>query len=219
MRELIVGALALVLGVVLGGLLPRAEVRRLQIEMAELEERECRTGLGSELTGLLMRPPIPAPEPEGEPTLDEPPADAPEPGFHVEVGAEGASEEPPVVETLETAKTALQLRSTQARASLVEDAEPDEAQMEAFDAAVDDMNADLREIALEAAAVLAEGGEPTRREAMVFVADVLDVMIAAEDRMTESLDEEQRGAVADEALDPFSYIDPALLDLFSELGP
>lgn len=221
MRELIIGALALVLGVVLGGLLPRAEVRRLKGEIAELHDRECRTGVGSDLAGLLLRPPIRAgdDEPFEEP---EPFADPADPTDPAHPGAADDGGPPPIPEgeglgELETAKTALRLRATQARASLFEDAAPDESQAEAFDAAVEDMNAELHDLAEDMVDRFREGGEPTRREAMVFAADVLDVVISAEDRMAESLDPEQREVVDEAALDPFSYIDPSLLDLLSEL--
>jgi len=218
-RELIVGALALVLGVVLGGLLPRAEVRRLEAEAEELRSRECRSGVGSDLASLLLRPPIPTADEPDEPApvevLGEPVGDAPAPAPE---GAEPAEGDVEVFgEDVEAAKTALRLRTTQARASLFEDAAPDEGQVESFDAAVDDMNDDLHELAEGMVSRFREHGEPTRREAMVFAADVLDVVITAEDRMAESLDPEQLDDVDEAALDPFSYIDPALLDLLSEL--
>jgi len=215
MRYAIAAAVALVVGIVLGGLFPRAEVRELRSQVSELEERECRTPVGRELATLLTRPPVPppapAPAPEAweEPETDEPPpppgeTDVPEPDFAPEEG-------------IEVMKEALELRRVQARAALLEDADPDDAQLGEFDAAIADMNVALREIAEDVVARVQDYGEPTRHEMMVFAADTLDVLIEAEERMVSTLDEEQLEQVEDASVDPFSYVDPALLDLFAEL--
>ncbi|MBW2258030.1 MAG: hypothetical protein JRI25_25980 [Deltaproteobacteria bacterium] len=109
------------------------------------------------------------------------------------------------------------LRRVQARAALLEDADPDDEQLDAFDDAVADMNVALREIAEDVVDRVNEFGEPTRREMMIFAADTLDVLIEAEERMVSTLDEDQMGQVEDASVDPFSYVDPELLDLFAEL--
>ncbi|MBW1877362.1 MAG: hypothetical protein JRJ84_03275 [Deltaproteobacteria bacterium] len=215
MKYAIAAAVALVVGIVLGGLFPRAEVRELRLQMADWEQQECRTPVGRELATLLTRPPLPQPEPapvpEGweeperdDPTLAPEETDLPEPDLDPEEG-------------IEVMKEALALRRVQARAALLEDADPDDEQLDAFDDAVADMNVALREIAEDVVDRVNEFGEPTRREMMIFAADTLDVLIEAEERMVSTLDEDQMGQVEDASVDPFSYVDPELLDLFAEL--
>jgi len=218
MRYAIAAAVALIVGIVLGGIFPRAEVRELRSEIAELEGRECRTPVGQELATLLTRPPVPQPEPAPEAP------EAWEETERVEVPPPEETDVPEVPEPdltpeegIEVMKEALELRRVQARAALLEDADPDDAQLEAFDAAVAEMNAALREIAEDAVARVLEEGEPTRHEMMIFAADTLDVLIGAEDQMVAALDDEQLEQVDDASVDPFSYIDPSLLDLFAEL--
>jgi hypothetical protein len=62
-----------------------------------------------------------------------------------------------------------------------------------------------------------ENGQPSRRDSMAFAADALDILITAEDAIGGSLTDDQRAAMDDESLDPFSYVDPALLDLLAEI--
>jgi hypothetical protein len=216
MKYAIAAAVALVVGLVVGGLFPRAEVRELRSQMADMEQQECRTPVGRELATLLTRPPV-APPPEEPPppmALEDteeddgvlPPeeTDAPEPDLSPEEG-------------IVVMKEALELRRVQARAALMEDADPDDGQLDEFDAAITDMNTALREIAEDVVDRVQEYGEPTRHEMMVFAADTLDVLIEAEERMVGTLDEDQMEQVDDASVDPFSYVDPELLDLFAEL--
>ena len=121
-------------------------------------------------------------------------------------------------EQLDIARTALELRRAQARAALMEAANPGERQMEAIDDAVHIMNATLMDMADEMVELLESGEEPTRREAMEFAADALDTMLLAEDGMRAALDPDQLDLVDDAALDPFSYVSPDLVELFAGLG-
>ena len=59
--------------------------------------------------------------------------------------------------------------------------------------------------------------QPSRREAMEFAADTLDVLLTAEDRIVDSLDDDQLGALDEGTHDPFSWVDPGLLDVFTGL--
>lgn len=218
MRHALLAAIALVVGLVVGGLFPRAEVRALEARIDEMQEQECaprRTG--EELATLLTRRPVaPAPDPEPPPATDDGAPEQPPAGAAPVAPPAGEPAERPVDE-IAAMQEALDLRRTQARASLVEDADPDPRQLDDFDAAVADMNDELAILADEAVARVREYGEPTRHEMMVFAADTLDVLITAEERMWGSLSDGQLAAVEDEALDPFSYVEPALLDRFAEL--
>jgi hypothetical protein len=237
MKQIALVAVALVLGLVLGGLGPRRDVRTLEERIATMEkESRRRSSVGSDLAALMAGGNRPAPSPRTPPRTnplgDRDPAalaaenpEAAELAARIDadqenVGGEIADELNKGIsdEQLEVARTALELRRAQARASLMEDARPDEVQMETIDGAVTAMNDTLIDMADEMVAMLESGQEPTRREAMEFAADALDTMLLAEDRMRSALDADQLAEVEDGALDPFSYVSPRLVELFADLG-
>ena len=119
-------------------------------------------------------------------------------------------------EGLEKARTALELRRTQARAALDERAKLEDWQEEAFDEAVNKMNDALEEMAEKVAPLVKREQPPSRREAMHLAAEALDVFIAADESFASILNAEQYQAAGEEAVDPLSYIDPALLDMLEE---
>jgi hypothetical protein len=194
MRHVLVAAVALAVGLVVGGLRPRAEARRLEADLVELEDQECRPLLGSELVRALRPPP---------PATDEAP---PEP----------EEEEPDDVDAddLAEGRTILAARRAQARAALIEDADPTDEQLDAFDAAVADMNADLRALGEDLLARVREHGEPSRSELYRLAADGLDVVLVAEARILEAFGDAD---VDPDALDPLSHLDPSLVDVLVEL--
>ncbi len=239
MRYIAVAAVAIVVGVLLGGFGPRGEVRDLQQQLRALEEAPCTNQFGRDLA-LLMgqgvgRPgsdPLPFDdEPAGGDGERSPEAIAAENPAAAELAAEldeaeaeaeeemrealreGLSDE----EELEAFRTALELRRAQARAALREQVDPDDEQWESIDGAVEEMNDTLIGLGEELTEMLASGEEPTRRDAMEFTADALDALLDAEDRMRGALDEDQLAEMDDGALDPFSYIDPELIDVLMEL--
>lgn len=114
-------------------------------------------------------------------------------------------------------RDAMSLRQTQARAALDEEASPSDEQWDAIDGAIQDMNVNLQALAGELVDTLGSGEEPSRREAMLFAADTLDVMLEADDRLYESLTAEQRESMDEDVLDPFAHIDPGVIDIFMEL--
>ena len=114
-------------------------------------------------------------------------------------------------------RAALELRKAQSRAALIEGADPDEDQLQDIDDAVAEMNDELMGLAEELVGMVADGDEPTRRDAMEFAADALDSLLTAEDRMRESLDPDQLDDLDEETLDPFSHVDPELMDILLEL--
>ena len=65
-------------------------------------------------------------------------------------------------EELEAARGALELRRAQARAALIEDADPNQEQLEDIDQAIQDMNDSLLQIADELAETLEADGEVAR---------------------------------------------------------
>lgn len=241
MKYIAVAALALVLGIVVGGLGPRADLRKLEQKYASMDEGPCKSTFGKDLAALMgggVGPDDPAPRPRrnepatpatnalGDRDPDVIAAENPEAAELVEEmnsGDESAEELAEEIEgideeQLELARTALELRRAQARAALVEAAEPDEVQLETIDNAVMDMNESLNGLADELTAMFQEGEVPTRRDAMEFAADALDTMLVAEDAMRAALDSDQLEGLEDGALDPFSYVDPGLIDVLESLG-
>ncbi len=240
MKYIGVAAVAIVLGVLLGGFGPRAEVRDLQRQMRELEEAPCTNQFGRDLALLMgqgvgrstTQPPPFDEEPGVEGGERSPEAIAAENPAAAEIAREIEETEAEVEEELREAmregltadeeldafRTALELRRAQARAAVREQVDPDDEQWELIDGAVADMNDTLIGLGEELAEIFAAGEEPTRRDAMEFSADALDALLEAEDRMRGALDDDQLADLEDGALDPFSYIDPALIDVLMELG-
>ncbi len=187
MRHVVVAAVALVVGLVLGGMPPRAEVRRLEVKVAE--QRECRPLLGRELIRAVRSEAPPSAAPAG----DEKPDD------------------------LEEGRTLLAARRAQARAALIEGADPTPEQLADVDAVVADMNAEIRAIAEDFVERVRElDGPPPRTELYAIAADGLDVITRTEARLRDALGD-RADDVDPDALDPLSYLDPALVDLALEL--
>jgi hypothetical protein len=240
MKYVAVTAVAIVVGVLLGGFGPRAEVRDLQERIREIEATPCTNQLGRDLALLMGQrggrsgsQPLPfddEPMPGGGGrSAEEIAADNPEAAEIAreideasaeaedeirEAVREGLSDE----EELEALRTALELRRALARAALGEQVDPDDGQWEAIDGAVEQMNDTLIGLGEELTGMLAAGDEPTRRDALEFTADALDALLDAEDQMRGALNDEQLADLDDEALDPFSYIDPELIDVLMELS-
>jgi hypothetical protein len=125
-----------------------------------------------------------------------------------------------VEENVDRMKEAMEIRRTQAIAALREQADASDEQMDTVDAIVGDMNADLQALAEEFVATTREG-EPSRRDLMVFASDTLEILIGTEDALYDALPEDQREGIAEEALDPLSYVDGGIVDVLAELdgGP
>lgn len=215
-QHLVLAALALVVGLALGGLAPRSEVRALRAQVEELKQRECGSPsrVGREIAQVFQgRPweddlpaPVPAPVPDPVPLE---PSEAPE-------EPEDLEDLEDLEASLEVVSEAMELRRTQARQALIEGGVHDD-QLQAIDAVVADMNADLAALADQFVADLREFGEPDRRETMLFARDTLDVLLEAEDAIWNGLDPEQRDQLDEAALDPFSYVDAGVVETFMEL--
>ena len=226
MKYAIAAVVAVLLGLVLGGLGPRAEVRALEDRIAELEKKDCKSGVGAGLASMFGNRPLMDEFAGGRREIELPEA-APEPeedgavpqkedGIVIDFG-DGPTKVDSPEQAKAMAKEALEIRRTAARAALEEDAEPDEEQMQQFDDAVAEMNASLMALAEEVVARAESGDVPERRDMMVFAADSLDIMIAAEDCIEGSFTEEQLAAMEDGSVDPFSDVDPELVDVLGKL--
>ncbi|MCA9489524.1 MAG: hypothetical protein KC621_06360 [Myxococcales bacterium] len=230
--HLLLAAVALVVGLVIGGLGPRSEARGLREKLDELSSRECASGndMGKQIAEVFRGRPLasnlpdvqvdePTAEPETEPASDEEPRSRRGKrgqGFQIDIDGEDGSEPQTPEEAVAMAREAMELRRTQARAALAEAGVSDE-QLSSIDEAMDRMNQDLSALTETFVATVQEGGEPDRREMMMFAADTLDVLLEGEDALYGVLDEEQRADIDDAALDPFSYIDGGVVDALMQL--
>ena len=225
----IIVAGAFVVGMVVGGLSPRAQVRTLEDQVFELERQRARSGsaTGRQFTELLTRGLSPREEEEtapaeadGEGPAGARPRPRPRPE-RPEVIAEGdpVGGDAPFDEdaSLEMARETLAVRAAQARAALDEDIRPTPAQRQQIDAAIGDMNAELELLARDFVDAVRAQGEPSRLEMMMTGADVLDVLVQTETRMLDLMDADQREAVREGSTDPTAYIDPVILDIAYEL--
>lgn len=216
-KHLLLAAVALILGLVLGGLGPRGRVRDLEQRVTELRRTQSRD-VGRRIFGEVFAPrvdaPPDAPPAEPEPDAAEPdPSPAPDPS----PGAERPRVRGPDVAEAQRMKDGLDLRRAQAAAALREQAEATDEQMDEVDRIVADMNADLTSLAEEFVASVNAGEEPTRRDMMSFAADTLDVLMATEDALTGVLDPAQLEQLDDKALDPTAYVDGTIVDVLSQL--
>ncbi|MEQ1567901.1 MAG: hypothetical protein ABMA64_19840 [Myxococcota bacterium] len=212
-KHLVAVVAALVLGLVIGGFGPRREVRQLRRDV-QVAERGGRRDVGKQLFGEVLQPRVTAADPpnQDEPTeLPPDAADGPEPAPRSDRRSTRGSGPDP--QSLEQMKQALDLRQAQARAALLEQAEPTDEQLAQIDSIFADMNHELHGLAEELVAI----GTPERREMMVFGADALDVLIDAEESLRGVLEPDQLAELADEALDPTAYVDGTVVDVMAQL--
>ena len=172
-KHLLLAAVALVCGLALGGLAPRSEIRGLRGQLAEQGDRgERRRDVGRELATVFRGRPWEGDEGgEGAPAaaVAETPTAPPPPDGESDEVFDAPDEVPE--EGLDAMRDAMELRSTQARAALAQQAEASDEQMVEIDAVVAAMNADLHDLAAEAVVKFREsGGEPDRHDLMVFAA-------------------------------------------------
>lgn len=232
-KPLMAAAVALVVGLAIGGLGPRSQVRGLQEQLTAAQEKVCDRAVGREIANVFRgRPwegdaaPPSAEAEDGAPAPDRPPRMKRQQGLQVRVDDDGATVDDggdAIVagdpeEQVAWAKEAMELRRAQALAALREQAGASDEQMTQVDTIVDRMNDDLSALAEDLVATVQEsGGEPSRREMMLFASETLDVLLESEDALFGALTPEQREAVEDEALDPMSFIDGRVVDVLMEL--
>ena len=111
----------------------------------------------------------------------------------------------------------MSLRTVQAREAIEQDLQPSDEQWDQIDNAVDRMNDDLAALSDGFAAQMVEGENPSRRDAMIFAADTLDVLIEADDAIWSTLTPEQQETAQEEAIDPLSHIDSTVVEPFLAL--
>jgi len=227
MKYIASGSLTFAVGLVLGGFHPRMELQKAQNEPSVINiEKKCQSTVGSDLAKLMSQGgSSSASNPHHLSSSKDPEEIIKNNPKAVEVASQIDQEQERFEEELskelenipneelEAARGALELRRAQARAALIEDANPDQDQLDQIDQAIQDMNDSLLQIADELADTIQTEGEPNRRDAMSFAADALDTMLNAEETMRNTLNTDQITNLDDRSLDPFSYVSPELVDV------
>ncbi len=219
---LVFAALALVAGLVIGGLGPRQEARRLRetLEAAPApadcagDRAEVSRQIAQVFRGRPLEDRLPGVGGASGGAAD-PGGAASDDGAALGGDAMDAALEDPE-EAIRLAKQAMELRRAQARQALVEaGATPD--QLATVDRAMSEMNERLVALTDEFVATIEAGEEPERRDLMLFAADTLDVLITAEESLYATFDADVRAELDEAALDPFSYVDGRVVDQLASL--
>jgi len=222
MRGVVMGAIGVVLGAMLGALPYAYQVQGRNEKIAELEQRDCIPSPFAGAVTQMIAPKPTIPKEDGEPDpfgLDEP-AEVGGPGSPSSappLSTPGAAANAPDPAMVETVETAIAMRRAQARAALIEDVDPTDEQLAALDDAMETMSGELNVLAQDFVKHYQEKGEPSRRDMLVFAAEAMDVLIDAEDQMASILTEEQREMASPEAIDPLSWLDPSIAGTLSQL--
>jgi len=231
MKYVLAVALALMGGVLIGVLSQQPEIHETHQRITELEARDCKSrGVGRGLAAAMQGRPRAMVEPdtpddfEDEDAVEETqePED-PQEGesgfeFEIDLGDDKRAEEwdeEDVRRELDALVTAQDLRRTQARAALIEQADPSDEQLETFDQTIDAMNEELLELTHELVEQIDNDEELTRHDMMTYAADLLDVMIDADENVANVVGGQTD--IDDEAYDPFSYVDPEIISVLGEL--
>jgi len=220
-----------------GGIPLRASLADVRAELDAAQTQTCtNSNVGQEIASVLQGRPweagIDAPSPfdvddvhvvgsaDGDLTGDALDDEEPKDGVNWEFnfGDDGFDKEPEnMEEAMAMAREAMDMRSAQAWAALDEQADLTDEQSEAFNDAVDQLNAELMNAATELVDTVQSGEEPTRREGLVFADNLLGAILEADDSIYNTLTEEQRGSVDGEVLDPLAYVDSSVVDKLMEL--
>ncbi len=229
-KLLVVGALALLVGVFAGGVGPRAELRRSQAEVAELRAAAARCGGAAALplalgVGSLMaaqqraRAQSPAPprfvpaDPQGGPPAPDP-EQRPAQGDRGrgDAGAGGRFEG----QALAAARAAADLRAAQYRAAFVQEAQLTAAGQAAMDQAIARMNQELGRMGDEVAAQLESKSKLSPRDMADVGARVLDIYRRADDGFKAGLDERGRAALDHTDFDLLTQVDLGAFERLAE---
>lgn len=215
MKPVIIAAVALLLGLFLGGLGPRSELRRTQKELAEAKEAASRAGSSSALPFALGMGSLAAARDRAQSV----------PRFvATDGGAASAAEERREADPDErrerrrmafgdggafaAAKSAADLRAAQFRAAFLEEARLPPERQQAVESAIAKMNDSFAKAADEIAETLRGKGEKVRPRDMADIgAKLLDIYRQADDGFRGALDENGRAAADRTQFDVLTQVD------------
>jgi hypothetical protein len=214
MRTVVAAAVALLLGLFVGGIGPRAELRQAQKDLAEAKENAARSRSSAALPlalgmGSLMAARDRAQE--APPNFVTP--EAPKADEHAEKPDGGARRRRSLLgdggaQVFAAMKTAADVRAAQFRTSFVEEAGLTPEKEQSFQKIVDQMNQDFAKAADEIAENLRQKGEKVRPRDMADVgAKLLDIYRHADDAFSGSLDDDGRRAQARTQFDVLTQVD------------
>ncbi|TNE90199.1 MAG: hypothetical protein EP330_09070 [Deltaproteobacteria bacterium] len=227
MKNLLIAAAGLVIGLLVGSVVPSSKIRGLEAEIEELQ-RQSRQSRAQDIARFFQQGATIA---QGSGDVAEAPDEelTPEQERRRERrerwrerreerwGGEDPWAELPEDAGVEAIREVMELRRVQAREALAEQTEASADQLDAVDQAMSQMNDQLRGLAERMVDDVIEYGEPDRRQMLDFADEGLGIIIAADDAIRGAFDEDQMYAVDDAAVDPFSYVDPAILDVFENI--
>lgn len=219
-------------GLVVGGLGPRAEVRSLEKQLFEIKRTGSRADRSNEFTRMFTdrlgideadtRRPSDGAEPKTPEGATSTADGDPPPSMKTEVEDDDPGEATPPAKLseadLRAAKEAMAIRAAAARAALMEDVEPTEEQLASIDDVLAEMNDRLVDVVERASLAMRDGEEPERLEMFRLAADGLEAFAAAEEGILSQLTPEQRAAVREEATDPTSFIDARVVDMLEGMS-
>jgi hypothetical protein len=239
-KIVVAAAVALLLGIFIGGLGPRAELARAKDALAEAEARAQHAGNSSLPLALGMRSLLEARAQAGEgprnertgvprfvpsPGDDEAPEPVPGPAAERDpeqaIGGDGGVQERRAkAETFRAAKAAADLRAAQFRIAFLEEAKLPAASVTALDASIKTMNDELGRAAEEIVKDLTKRRETNDRLLPRDVADigarVLDIYRRADDQFKSALDDNGRAAVRKSNFDLLTQIDIGAFEHLAE---
>jgi hypothetical protein len=218
-KTVVAAALALILGIFVGGIGPRAELGRARKELAEAQAAAARAR-GSALPlalgmGSLMRGADRTRGPAGG-------GGAGVPRFVTPPGGDGATGggRRSTAELMAAGKAAAEVRAVQYRTAFAEAAQLPTAGLASMEQAIASMNVELGRAADQAARQLGEGRKPTPRDMADLGVRLLDIYRQADDRFKAGLDERGRSALTDTGFDLATQIDVGIFTRLAErLGP
>jgi hypothetical protein len=233
MKTVLVGALTLLLGLFLGGLGPRGELRRTRKELAEAREAAASSGGAGLLPALGLgglaaardraqadgrrrvprfNPPENAPPPEQPAASDHPRA-----GGDTDTGAEsrgglfGGDRE-----AFAAAKATADLRAAQFREAFISEARLSPERQTALDTTLKSMNDEFAKAASEIADSMARKGKAiTPRDMADVGVRLLDIYRRTDDALKAGLDDTGRAALERTRFDALTQID---LEAFRKLA-
>lgn len=220
-RPFFPAVIALVVGIVLGAWQPRGELleARAELDAARARGADCRGNAAESIRSILRADPGGL---EGRRPVVRNTAPTEEPAPEVEAPPEVAGEEPAAPpetpeQVREAMHTALDARRAQALAALIEQGDLDDAEIDAVESAMADMNRALKAEVDRFVADANETGVVERRDLMEFAAESLDIVIAADEKVRATVPAEAYEQIDDAAVDPFSYISGETLDGLTRL--
>lgn len=211
-----------VLGFVVGGVLPRqdlaerdAELARLQDDLVKARRQAARRSplsvVGLDRAGAPSAASAPQRQADDQPGSQPPRDPAPSPprdtgaGPQLDVVEVGGGGDP--LAEFDLAVDAQRLRIDQSRAALVEQADLDDSQVEALDTAVAEMNDRLSEMGEELLDLVESSGEPDSRALLGVTHDVSGILYDAQVEVDEIIGQDAVETVDPQSREVWNYVD------------